>query len=330
MLFLPRNASQSMANARQYNWARMCWRASIAVLLCAVLAAQTAPTFRAEVALVHVDAEVVEDGRILSGFNKDDFRVLDEGQPRPVLHFSAGDQALDLILLFDISGSMRAVVEAVSAAAHQALQELRPGDRVCVMVFNSRSRELAGFTEDLSAVQRTIEDDLLHLRFGGGTRIQDAVDAAALRVMHEPRSERRRAVLIITDNMGVRTRREQSVVRDFWEADALLSGLIVSNKVFRTIHTVGIVLGPQNLLMEAGMKGIAEKTGGEAIGARDAGTAFQESIHRIRSRYSLYYAQPDGKPGSRRRIQVELAGEAAKQHHNARVRARTGYVVPMN
>jgi VWFA-related protein len=300
------------------------------LLFYTVLAAQTTPTFRAEVVLVHVDAEVVEDGRFLSGFGKDDFRILDEGKPQPVLHFSAGDQALDLILLFDISGSMRAVVVAVSAAAHQALKELRTGDRVCVMVFNSQSREIAGFTEDLGDVQKTIEEDLLNLRFGGGTRIQDAVDAAAHRFMHEPRSERRRAVLIVTDNMGVRTRREQSVVRDFWEADALLSGLVVSNKVFRTIHTVGAILGPQNLLMEAGMKGIAEKTGGDAIGAQDVGAAFQESMHRIRSRYSLYYAQPEGQPGSRRSIQVELTGEAARQHPKARVRARTGYVIPKN
>jgi len=300
----------------------------LAALLCAVLAAQTTPTFRTEVALVHVDAEVVEDGRVLGGLGKDDFRVLDDGKPQPVLHFSAGEQALDLILLFDISGSMQAVVEAVAAAARQSLQELRAGDRVAVMVFNTQTREVAGFTEDLDAVQKTIEDDVLHLRFGGGTRIQDAVDDAALRFMREKSSQRRRAVLIITDNMGVRTRREQSVVRDFWEADAMLSGLIVSNKVFRAIRTVGVVLGPQNLLMEAGMKGIAEKTGGDAIGARDVGTAFQESMHRIRSRYSLYYAQPAGKPGTRRSIQVELARATAEQHPKARVRARTGYVVP--
>jgi Ca-activated chloride channel family protein len=300
----------------------------LAALLCAVLAAQTAPTFRTEVALVHVDAEVVEDGRVIGGLGKDDFRILDDGKPQPVLHFSAGEQALDLILLFDISGSMQAVVEAVAAAAHQALQELRTGDRVAVRVFNTQTREVAAFTEDLDEVQKTIEDEVLHLRFGGGTRIQDAVDAAALRFMREKSSQRRRAVLIITDNMGVRTRREQSVVRDFWEADALLSGLIVSNKVFRAIRTVGVVLGPQDLLMEAGMKGIAEKTGGDAIGARDVGTAFQESMHRIRSRYSLYYAQPAGKPGTRRSIQVELARAAAEQHRKARVRARTGYVVP--
>lgn len=56
----------------------MCWRSRAlmcSAVLCAVLGAQTAPTFRTEVALVHVDAEVVEDGRVLSEFGKDDFRI---------------------------------------------------------------------------------------------------------------------------------------------------------------------------------------------------------------------------------------------------------------
>jgi VWFA-related protein len=302
------------------------------LLVCAAALAssQEAPVFRTGVALVHVDAEVTQDGRILTGFTKDDFRVFDERKEQPVLHFSADQEPLDLILLFDVSGSMRVVVESVAAATRQGLRELRSGDRVCVMVFNSRSREVGPFTEDLDAVERTIHEQVLGSRFGGGTMIQAAVDDAALKFMHEPRNQRRRAVLIITDNIGMRTRREQSVVRDFWEADALLTGLIVSNPVFRTMHTVGVILGPQNLLMQAGMKGIAAKTGGDAIPSDDPGPAFQDAMHRIRSRYSLYYAQPQAKPGATRSIRVELASNAARRFPKARVRSRTGYIVPSN
>ena len=162
------------------------------------------------------------------------------------------------------------MVERVAGSARQAFRELRQGDRVSVMVFNSRSSVVAPFTEDLDAVDRSIREDVLARKFGGGTRIQSAVDDAALRFLHEKRSQRRRAVLIVTDNIGQRTRREESVVRDFWEADALLSGLIVPNPAFQALRTVGIVLGPQNLLMQAGMKGIAQKTGGDAIRADDA------------------------------------------------------------
>jgi VWFA-related protein len=305
-------------------------RRIVAILWAATLAyAQDPVTFRAGVSLVHVDAEVLgEDGRILTGFHKEDFRVFDERKEQPILQFAAEEQALDLILLFDISGSMRGVVQRVADAARQGLHELRPGDRVCVMVFNSSSREIAPFNEDLDAVDRTIQNDVLGLNFGGGTLIQAAVSDAAMRFRREPHTERRRAVLIITDNMGRRTRREASVVEEFWESDAILSGLIVRNPAYQAMRTVGIINSPLNLAMEAGMKGIAEKTGGDSLTANEPGTAFEEAMRRIRTRYSLYYALPEAKPGATRSIRVELTPAAAQRSPKSRVRARSGYVVP--
>jgi VWFA-related protein len=304
-------------------------RLTCILLLAASLCAQDDPIFHSAVALVHIDAEVTSaDGAILAGLTKDDFRVLDERKPQTILHFSTDEEPLDLILLFDVSGSMRAVVEKVAAAAREGLHELRQGDRVSVMVFNSHSQVISPFTEDLDAVERTIHDDVLGGRFGGGTLIQSAVDDAALRFLHEKKTQRRRAVLIVTDNIGMRTRREDSVVKDFWEADAILSGLIVHNPTFQALHTVGIIMGPQNLIMQAGMKGIALKTGGDALSSGDPGAAFQDAMHRIRTRYGLYYALPQAKPGANRAVHVELTPEAAKRYPKSRVRARTGYIVP--
>ncbi len=304
---------------------------AVAILFLAtgLASAQDDVVFRAGIALVHVDAEVTgADGRILTGLAKNDFRVLDERKEQPILQFASEDEPLDLILLFDISGSMRAVVEAVAAAAREGFRELQPGDRVCVMVFNTRSRVIAPFTEDLDAVDRTIHEDVMGLQFGGGTLIQAAVDDAARLFLHEKRTRRRRAVLIVTDNLGVRTRREATVVRDFWEADAILTGLIVRNPKFEAIRTAAVILGPQNLLMQAGMKGIAEKTGGDFIHSGDPGAAFQDAMHRIRSRYALYYALPKAKAGTHRAVRVELTPDAARRFPKSRVRARTGYIVP--
>ena len=44
--------------------------------------------------------------------------------------------------------------------------------------------------------------------------------------------------------------------------------------------------------------------------------------------YGLYYALPESKPGEARTIRVELTPEALKGLPKARVRARTGYLVP--
>jgi len=291
--------------------------------------AQEAPTFRSNVSLVHVDAQVTAaDGKQLDGFTKDDFRILDEGKPQTIAQFATGQESLDLILLFDVSGSMREKVAEVAKAARQGMQELRHGDRVAIMVFNTKPRLLMPFTEDLEAVQRGIQEDVLGLKFGGGTFIQTAVEDAAKRLAREARTSRRRAVLIITDDYGQRTRRESNVVREFWEADAILTGLIVRSAALQTFQTINTITHPYLMSFQVGVKGVTEKTGGDFIRSDDPGAAFQESMHRIRSRYSLYYPLPDGKPGTTRSIRVELTEEAARQHPKAHVRARTGYVVP--
>jgi Ca-activated chloride channel homolog len=316
----PRALSESIRDVR-------CWW--VTLVLCAPLLAQRTADFHVGVSLVHVDAEVTDaSGRIIDHLTKDDFRVLDEGKPQKIVQYSEGEEPLDLILLFDVSGSMRPKVADVADAAREGLQELHPGDRVCVMVFNTRSRVLEPFTEDLDAVERTVHDDLMREAFEGGTFIQSAVDDAALKLMHQPRTNRRRAVLIVTDNLGQRTRRESTVVRDFWEADATLSALIVRDSGAQALRTVGVIMSPQLLALLVGVKGITEKTGGDFLHSADPAQAFQDAMHRIRVRYSLYYDLPMAKPGQRRSIRVELTSQAQKRYPKAHVRARTGYFVP--
>jgi VWFA-related protein len=299
------------------------------ILMCAgALFGQDSAVFRAGISLVHVDVEVTQVGRIVAGMAKDDFRIRDEGVAQTIFHFTAEEQSLDLILLFDVSGSMMPAISKVAAAGRQALEELRQGDRVAVAVFSFRSRIILPFTEDFALVERTIREEVAGRRFGGGTLIQNAIDNAARHFMKQPKNERRRAVLIITDDRGQRTRSTTSIVRDFWEADAILSGLITADPLAKATRVIGTVFAPHVALTMVGIGGVVEKTGGDSIRVDDPGAGFQEMMHRIRSRYSLYYSQPEAKPGATRTIRVELSADAATRHPQARVRARTGYVVP--
>jgi VWFA-related protein len=273
------------------------------------------------VSLVHVDAEVTSQGRAIENLGKEDFRILDNGKPRDVISLGEQENPLDIILLFDTSLSMRPVVERVARTSHAALAELRSGDRVAVMAFATRIDLIADFTDDLDAVERTIEDKVLSRRFRPNSPIQNAVDTAAQHLVRQPKTNRRRAVLVITDNQG--SGHSRSAVADFWEADAVLAGLIVAN------GTTRLMLGPC-MFGTCGMSGIAEQTGGDTVKADDAGIGLQEMIRRLRRRYSLLYAMPTGKPGEQRKIKVELTGEAAKRNPTAQIRARAGYMIPKN
>ncbi|HEV8147952.1 MAG TPA: VWA domain-containing protein [Bryobacteraceae bacterium] len=292
--------------------------------------AQESAVFTTGVSLVHVDVEVVDGSRLLNGFTKDSFRILDNGVPQKILHFSQEEEPIDIILLFDVSGSMKPKLERVAVAAHAALAELRPGDRVAVMTFTGRARMLAHFTEDVAAVERTIEREVLQ-RARGGTRILASIDDAAKVFWQEPRTRRRRAVLIVTDNHGMVSGNASNVVHNLWEADAILSGLEVRHGGETAALTVRKIMNPMALALDSeSMSKVAEQTGGDVLKGGDPGANFQEMIRRIRLRYSLYYAQPEAKPGTERKIKVTLADDEQRKHPQGHVRARFGYRVPGN
>jgi hypothetical protein len=160
-------------------------------------------------------------------------------------------------------------------------------------------------------------DQVVDLRFGGGTHILSSVNDAAAYFIKHGDPHRRRAILIITDNEGQYSMREKSVVDHLWQADVILCGLIVKSHDW-----LGMGFAGEDML------GAAEKTGGEVVNGSDPGETFREMLQRIRKRYSLYYPMPAGKPGSARRVSVELSAAAKQRVPNAQVLARKGYILP--
>lgn len=301
----------------------------VVLLTASLAAAQDTPVFKSDVALVKVDAEVTDGTKLLGGFQKDDFRIVDNGAQQPILYFSQGEEPLDIILLFDLSGSMMAKLQKLAAAAHGALAELRKGDRVAVMVFGSKTRVVLPFTDNLDAVEMAI-NNVTSIRMGG-THILAAINDAAAVFRNEQRTQRRRAVIMVTDNHGQISGKKSTAIHNLWEADAVLSGLQVrfpgetALLVARRVNPYSL---PTAWLLDGeSMSGVAERTGGEVLRG-DANAQFIELMHRLRLRYTLYYAMPQGKPGEERHVRVTLSDEAKKSNPQGRVFARTGYHLP--
>ena len=93
--------------------------------------------FRSETTLVKVEAHVYDriTGQPIRHLQAADFEIHDEDQPREIVYFGSEAAPLDLVLLFDVSGSMRELLPNVAEQAAGALSQLRPGDRVAVMAF---------------------------------------------------------------------------------------------------------------------------------------------------------------------------------------------------
>jgi VWFA-related protein len=273
------------------------------------------PVFRSGVSLIRVDAEALDaDGRILTGLKRDDFQIFDDGARQPVAGFSFEEEPLDLILLFDLSGGMRSRLLGVVRAVELGFHELKQGDRVCVMGFHRDAEEIAPFTSDLDTVNETILLKVLAQHFAGDSKPEKAGADAALRFRREPKTQRRRAVLAITDRIGTSSFAAQDAIRELWQQDVVFSELEIGRS-----SSVQV--------LERGGNPIALKTGGSTVVAGPPGQAFQQALRLLRRRYTLYYASPGGQAGTERSLEVRLSAEAEKRTPGSHVRSRTGYLV---
>jgi hypothetical protein len=223
--------------------------------------------------------------------------------------------------LFDISSSMGPSIRKVGDSARLAMSELRPGDRVAIMSFNTGVWLEAPFNDGLNAVANRLLEGIRNTHFGGGTYILDGVDEAARYFQSQPGTERRRAVLAFTDDEGYGFKSQKAVTRHLWDADAILCGLIIGSP------SIIQVAGPHLTGGDDYIEDVAAQTGGDVVRASPPGPAFRQMLLHMRKRYSLYYAMPPGKPGQVRRVTVELSPAAKSRHPDATVLARKGYVM---
>ncbi|MEP6716238.1 MAG: VWA domain-containing protein [Terriglobia bacterium] len=275
--------------------------------LCA--AQQQDVVFQAGVSLVRVDVAVTDSaGEIIPRLTAEDFHIVDERVAQNITGFSFETEPLDLILLFDTSRGMNSKLHQIVRAIELGFHELRPGDRVAVMTFAENAVQIAPFTADLDAANKTILLKVVSAKFSGSSNPGQAASDAALRFGREPVTQRRRAILMIGDKPGPRA---EASIRDLWKADAVFSQLIPDKP------------GANRILASP----LTDQTGGATILAGDPGPAFQDSVRRLRRRYTLYYPLPAAAPGAERHIEVTLSPEAAKRFPGSRIYARTGYVV---
>src|SRR5215471_8734284 len=108
---------------------------ALATAFAAILSAQSPrPRFGTELNLVVVDTQVTFGGNIAKGLTKEDFAIFEDGKPQPIVYCGADEVPVDVLVLLDVSGSMRPEAQAVADRAQQALAYLRQGDRAALMV----------------------------------------------------------------------------------------------------------------------------------------------------------------------------------------------------
>ena len=111
---------------------------------------------RTGVELVSLSVTVTEAGRYVTGLERDEFEVYEDGVKQSISFFSREQQPIALAILLDTSASMDRRLDTAQEAAVGFARRMRPDDTMTVIDFDSQVRVLQTFTSDVGALEKAI------------------------------------------------------------------------------------------------------------------------------------------------------------------------------
>jgi Ca-activated chloride channel family protein len=278
---------------------------ALACVVSAALVAQQQPTFRSGTEIVSLFVTVADaQKRLVPDLEQDDFEVLDNDKPQPLVSFENVVQPITVVVMLDTSGSMTNSIDRLKDAAAQFFIRLLPADKARVGAFNDKIQISARFTnnrDDLISEARNVD-------YGNGTRLWDAIDFS----LDELKGiEGRRVILVFTDgdDMYSKTAKLSTVVERARNEEVMIyaigfeSNYMIDGRMIRTKP-------------DGGLRKIADETGGgyfELTKASDLGPTFTRVAQELHSQYVMGFTptQLDGRV-HKLTVRVKKAGMSAR------------------
>src|SRR6185369_3584703 len=214
--------------------------------------------------LVVLDAQVVDKktGKPFATLRKEDFELFEENIRQQIAYFSQDQLPLSILLLLDVSRSVRPIIGEIGEGANNALRQLKPEDEVAVMAFADYPKLMQSFTRDRRQVTEKIFAASESEELGNATMLNEALYEAAQEMTRATNPANRRAIIVVTDNLALPygTYDVREVMRELFESGTVVYGLRVRAafaKVFNVL-TFGKIKGVDTFV---------EETGGELLGA---------------------------------------------------------------
>jgi VWFA-related protein len=254
---------------------------------------------------------------LVSGLNKEDFQVYEDGALQTIKYFSHDDVPVTVGLVVDNSGSMTPKRHDVIAAAMAFARSSNPQDQMFVVDFNEKVSfglpSNTAFTDEPAQLQVALS----RVAADGETALYDAV---AVALEHLKMGNRDKKVLIVVSDGGDNASRHKLA-----EINALVAQ---SNAI---IYTIGIFDDQDPDRNPGVLKRLAKETGGEAFlpeSLKDVEPICERIARDIRNQYTIAYNPTNKKrDGTYRAVLVKAT---APDHRRLTVRTRTGYVAPLS
>jgi VWFA-related protein len=186
----------------------------------------TGAILRADTNLVLVPTSVSDPmNRPVTGLEKENFRVFDDGVEQTITHFAMEDEPLAVGLIYDVSGSMGNGLGTSRIAAQKFFQTANQEDECFLIEFDASPRLVMPLGRGLGELQ----EDLVFSKSSGSTALIDAVVMG----LHELKKSKltRKALLIISDggenNSRYTLKEMRNMVR---EGDALIYAILIEDQ----------------------------------------------------------------------------------------------------
>lgn len=272
---------------------------------------------RKDVDLVLVPVTITDPmNRLVTGLEKENFALTDNGQIQEIRHFSSEDAPVSLGVIFDVSGSMSNKIDKSREAVVEFFRTANPEDEFFVITFSEKPEVLADFTTSVEDIQ----DKLVYAVPKGRTALLDAIYLGMNRMRKA--KHQKKALLIISDGGDNHSRYTEGEIKALVkEADVQIYAIGLYDRDFKTPEERE---GPQ-LLAE-----LSDVTGGRTftIGNTNelADVATKIGIE-LRNQYVLGYRPTNStRDGKWRKIKVKL--NPPKGLPPLHVYAKTGYYAP--
>jgi Ca-activated chloride channel family protein len=268
-------------------------------------------------------------GTRITDLTKDDFRLYEDGQQRPIEFFRKDLNApVSLGIIVDTSGSMEPKIPQARAAIAEFVRNLNPRDDVFLFAFSDSPFLLQPFTTNHAAVMSRLA--LLHAF--GRTALYDVI-LDGLIMVSRGRYDKK-ALLVVTDGMDTAS----SSSLDQVVAQARRQGVLVySIGIGDPNFAASSILAFGSILLGAGdidqvdartLQILSTETGAKTFIIREVGDgemlrqATESISNELREQYTVGFTSPNPGRNGYRSLKVE-----APTRPDATVRVRKGVTV---
>lgn len=306
--------------------------------------------YRVNVRLVMVDTQVLDKKahQAIPSLKQNDFEVYEDGVRQKITAFSQDQLPLSVLLLFDLTDSVRPVLKSLSRGALESLNHLKPQDEVAVMAYAAKADLIQDFTTDRSLAAAAIER-ASRMESNEAAFFNEAIFQAGAQLERSDPS-RRRVIIWLTDDVPNfpsdeikarygrslgknRLHTEKEAIEELYRTGTVVCTLLERSRIsddefsYR-LSTAGNTMLNNMLYPPGEVHKNALVSGGDVVEANTKHMQQQLAalIDEIRMRYSIGYHPSTQKPkGKFCTIKVKLSGEARARLGDVTIEARQGY-----